>query len=55
MNIKHFYEISTNGKVATEEEIATILVNINKGMKLAEIKTDNEKIYFVLEDVKDGD
>lgn len=55
MKIKQFYEISTFGKVAAPEEIATILVNINKGMKLVGVKTDNEKIYFILEDVKDGD
>lgn len=43
-------EMQTESNITTGEEIATLVVNINRGFKLLEVKAINEKIYFILEE-----
>jgi hypothetical protein len=52
MKIKKFYEVQTESNIATGEEIATLIVNLNRGMHLREVKALNEKIYFVFEEAE---
>jgi hypothetical protein len=53
MFVKRFYEVQTESNIATGEEIATLIVNLNRGLILKEIKILNGKICFVLEDKDD--
>lgn len=50
MKITKLFEVQTQGNVATGEEIATLVANLNRGLILRELKAVNEKIYFVLEE-----
>lgn len=49
MKITQLFEAQTKSNIATSEEIATLIININRGFKLRELKAVNDKIYFVFE------
>ncbi len=50
MKIVNMYKLITEGDVATEMEVATVAVNIERGTKLKEIKVVNGKIHFLFEE-----
>lgn len=50
MKIKNLYELETESNTATGEEIATLVINLNRGLKLREAKSIEGKLYFVLEE-----
>ena len=50
MKITRFYEIETENNVATGEEIATLVVNMQRGLVLKELKAIDDKIYFIFKD-----
>jgi hypothetical protein len=52
MKITKLYEVQTDSNIATGEEIATLVVNLNRGQKLIELKAVNDKVYFVFEEIE---
>jgi len=50
VKITRFYEIETENSVATGEEIATLVVNMQRGLVLKELKAIEGKIYFIFKD-----
>ena len=50
MEVTSLYEIRTEGLTATRQEIATLLVNIDKGFKLRGIYVDCDRLCFLMED-----
>lgn len=53
MTIRRYWQLITQSNTATGEEIATLLVNVNRGFILREIKTEDDKIHFLLEERED--
>jgi len=49
MEVTSLYEIRTEGLTATRQEIATLLVNIDKGFKLRGIYADGDRLCFLME------
>ncbi len=47
MKISNLYQLQTESNTATAEEIATVVVNLNRGLKLQEIKIIDDKIHFI--------
>ncbi len=50
MKITRFYEVETESNVATGEEIATLIVNQQRGLILKELKEVNGKLHFIFQD-----